>query len=182
MLWRSSLLHAVAPHCSPTNFRYHIHISYTPRWIRPTGYFAHDAALLERSSPVRRQLLGAQGDNSDPTANGGTQGLVASHYWFPSDFNKVPLKAWAEARLPSGSGPPAWGIVPLSGASWPNTIPKELEKMQWSWDEAKAFLKTVLHPGSPEYQKLDEGAGFRQMHLLRTISMVSMHARVITHM
>ena len=121
---------------------------------------------------MRRQLLGAQGDNSDPTANAGTQGLVASHYWFPSDFNKVPLKEWAEARLPSGSGPPAWGIVPLSGASWPNTIPKELEKMQWSWDEAKAFLKTVLHPGSPEYQKLDEGAGFRQMHLLRTRSMV----------
>ena len=56
MLWRSSLLHAVAPHLSRASRRYHIHISYTPRWVRPTGYEAHDPELLARSSPVRLEL------------------------------------------------------------------------------------------------------------------------------
>jgi hypothetical protein len=39
-----------------------------------------------------------------------------------------------------------------------------LEKGVLEWEEAKAFLKTVLHPGGPEYQQLDEGAGYRQAY------------------
>ena len=79
---------------SQESWRYHIHISYTPRWIRPTGYIQHEPELLTASSPIRRQLLGANGDNSDPLENNGSQGgdvgqSVAGQHWFPSDFEKV---------------------------------------------------------------------------------------------
>ena len=50
--------------------------------------------LLGKCSPIRRQLLGANGDNSDPLENNGSQGgdvgqSVAGQHWFPSDFEKV---------------------------------------------------------------------------------------------
>ena len=173
MLWRSSMLHAVAPHLSADSYRYHIHISYTPRWIRPTGYVAHDPQLLDASSPVRRQLLGANGDNSDALANTGAQGgghatrpavAVAGQHWFPSDWAKVPLKAWAESRA-DRSRPFAWGVS-SAGTSWPNTLPPPGGSTQVTTVTGEPasvmFLKTVLHPDSPEYQMLDEGAGYRQ--------------------
>ena len=70
LLWRSTLLHSVAPHHSTSNWRLHLMYSYVPRWFRPSyrGTFKHIAAdpgLLGRSSPIRRQLLGAMGDLSD---------------------------------------------------------------------------------------------------------------------
>ena len=70
LLWRSSLLHAVAPHLADSH-RYHLFVSYIPRWVRPShrGNFsteqhpnpALDRQLLSSCSPVRRQLLGAMG-------------------------------------------------------------------------------------------------------------------------
>ena len=58
------------------------------------GYIQHEPELLEASSPIRRQLLGANGDNSDPLENDGSQGgdvgqSVAGQHWFPSGFEKV---------------------------------------------------------------------------------------------
>ena len=81
-------------------------MSYTPRWVRPSGHLEQDAGLIARSSPVRRQLLGAMGNlghplGSDPVNN------PSSQYWFSDDWDTVPLKAWAEAR--AGGPPYDWG-------------------------------------------------------------------------
>ena len=92
---------------SQESWRYHIHISYTPRWIRPTGYIQHEPELLTASSPIRRQLLGANGDNSDPLENDGSQGgdigqSVAGQHWFPSDFEKVGCLLLTQRFSPAG--------------------------------------------------------------------------------
>ena len=63
MLWRPTLLHSVTPNLSETE-RKAIYVSYTPRWVRPSGHLEQDAELIARSSPVRRQLLGAMGNLS----------------------------------------------------------------------------------------------------------------------
>ena len=42
MMWRSCLLHGVAPNLAPS-VRKHLYIAYTPRWVRPT---APDATML----------------------------------------------------------------------------------------------------------------------------------------
>ncbi len=65
VLWRSSLLHAVSPHLSASP-RYHLYVSFIPRWVRPSfrGVFsteqypdpALNVELLQRCSPVQRQL------------------------------------------------------------------------------------------------------------------------------
>eukprot|EP01051_Picozoa_sp_SAG22_P006311 SAG22_NODE_407_length_10957_cov_5.081691_4_plen_453_part_00 len=98
LLWRSSLLHAVSPHLSASP-RYHLYFSFVPRWVRPSfrGVFstaafpdpAGNAGLLERCSPIQRQLLGAMGDLTPP---------ASSLYWFPQSEAQVPLKRWYEAR------------------------------------------------------------------------------------
>ena len=105
MLWRPTLLHSVTPNLSATE-RKAIYVSYTPRWVRPSGHLEQDAELIARSSPVRRQLLGAMGNlshplGSDPVNNPNSQ------YWFTDDWDTVPLKAWAEAR--AGGPPYDWG-------------------------------------------------------------------------
>ena len=66
MLWRPTLLHSVSPNLSATE-RKAIYVSYTPRWVRPSGHLEQDAELIARSSPVRRQLLGAMGE-PEPSA------------------------------------------------------------------------------------------------------------------
>ena len=85
MLWRPTLLHSVTPNLSETE-RKAIYVSYTPRWVRPSGHLEQDAELIARSSPVRRQLLGAMGDlshplGSDPVNNPNSQ------YWFTDDWD-----------------------------------------------------------------------------------------------
>ena len=77
------------------------------RWVRPSGYVEQDPELIARSSPIRRQLLGAIGDGSnllgkDPIGN------PSSQHWFTADWDSVPLKAWAEER--AGPGPYDWGL------------------------------------------------------------------------
>ena len=73
----------------------------------PTGYIQHEPELLEASSPIRRQLLGANGDNSDPLENDGSQGgdigqSVAGQHWFPSDFEKVGCLLLTQRFSPAG--------------------------------------------------------------------------------
>ncbi len=106
MLWRPTVMHSVTPNLSGS-FRKALYISYTPRWVRPSGYVEQDPELIARSSPIRRQLLGAIGDGSnlpgkDPIGN------PSSQHWFTADWDSVPLKAWAEER--AGPGPYDWGL------------------------------------------------------------------------
>ena len=105
MLWRPTLLHSVTPNLSATE-RKAIYVSYTPRWVRPSGHLEQDAELIARSSPVRRQLLGAMGNLSHPLGSDPVNS-PNSQYWFSDDWDTVPLKAWAEAR--AGGPPYDWG-------------------------------------------------------------------------
>ncbi len=106
MLWRPTTLHAVTPNLSKS-FRKAIYVSYIPRWVRPSCYMEQDPALLARSSPIRRQLLGAMGDLSHPLGKDPVSS-PSSQYWFSDDWENVPLKAWAEAQ--AGPGPHDWGL------------------------------------------------------------------------
>ena len=73
-------------------------------------------------------------------------------------LGQVPLKAWAEARAKPGEDF-AWGTSSRLGVSWPNTVVAELNAGRMAEEQRLAFLRTVLHPDGPEYQRLDEGAG-----------------------
>jgi ectoine hydroxylase-related dioxygenase (phytanoyl-CoA dioxygenase family) len=105
MLWRPTLMHGVTANLSKSA-RKAIYVSYTPRWVRPSGHIEQDPELIARSSPVRRQLLGGLGDLSDPLGKDPANS-PSSQYWFTDDWNSVPLKAWAEER--AGSEDCEWG-------------------------------------------------------------------------
>lgn len=60
-----------------------VFIGYSYRWIRPMDYLQMPAELLERCSPIQRQLLG--------------EAKTQMGYYLPTDED-VPLRAWAEAR------------------------------------------------------------------------------------
>ena len=104
LLWRPTLLHGVTPNIS-TSFRKVLYNGYGPRWMRPSGHIEQDPALIARSSPIRRQLLGAMGDLSDPLGKD-PAGSPSSQYWFTDNWNNLPLKAWAEKRSRSHD----WGL------------------------------------------------------------------------
>ena len=106
MLWRPTLLHSVTPNLS-RSFRKAIYISYGPRWIRPSGHVEQDRELIDRSSPIRRQLLGAMGDGSHPLGRNPLESPSSQH-WFSDDWESVPLKKWAEQQ--AGPGPHDWGL------------------------------------------------------------------------
>ena len=106
LLWRPTLLHGVTPNLSG-NFRKALYMSYSPRWIRPSGHLEQDPQLIARSTPIRRQLLGAMGNLSHPLGND-PEGSPSSQYWFTDDWDNVPLKAWAEERL--NGQEPGWGV------------------------------------------------------------------------
>ena len=106
MLWRPTTLHSVTPNLSKS-VRKAFYISYTPRWIRPSGFIEQDPELIARSSPIRRQLLGAMGHGGDPLGTDPANN-PSSQYWFTEDWDSVPLKAWAEEQ--AGEGPYEWGL------------------------------------------------------------------------
>jgi ectoine hydroxylase-related dioxygenase (phytanoyl-CoA dioxygenase family) len=96
VLWRTATWHCVGPNQSRQT-RKIMHVGYHHRWLRPTDYMEQDPALIARSSPIRRQLLGAlpSGDNplgDDPDFH------PSSQYWLTKNREDVPLRAWYEAR------------------------------------------------------------------------------------
>ena len=98
LLWRTALWHVVAPQLSQ-EVRKVFYVGYNYRWMRPTDYERQDPALLARSSPIRRQLLGAMATGSDPFAGSKDPAWEpASQHWIPRSWDDVPLKAWAEER------------------------------------------------------------------------------------
>jgi ectoine hydroxylase len=97
MLWRTQVWHCVTPNLS-NRVRKVFYTGYHYRWLRPTDYIQQDPELIARSSPIRRQLLGALAAGSNPLGkNPDTE--PSSQYWLTRNWDDVPLKAWAEARL-----------------------------------------------------------------------------------
>ena len=60
-----------------------------------------DSELVARSSPIRRQLLGALNGDGDPLG-GDPFWEPSSRYWLIKNWEDVPLKAWAEERAGNG--------------------------------------------------------------------------------
>jgi ectoine hydroxylase-related dioxygenase (phytanoyl-CoA dioxygenase family) len=103
LLWRTQVWHCVTPNLSNT-VRKVFYVGYHYRWLRPTDYLQQDPELIARSSPVRRQLLGALDPAGDPMGNDpGWE--PSSRYWLIKSWEDVPLKAWAEARSGATQAP-----------------------------------------------------------------------------
>jgi len=103
LLWRTQLWHCVTPNLS-NKVRKVFYVGYHYRWLRPTDYLQQDPALIARSSPIRRQLLGALGPDGDALGKDPAW-EPSSRYWLIKDWEDVPLKAWAEERSGSASRP-----------------------------------------------------------------------------
>lgn len=96
VVWRTAVWHCVGPNLSERT-RKIMHIGYHYRWLRPTDYISQDQALIERSGPVRKQLLGALASGGDPLGED-SQFHPSSQYWLTKNDEDVPLRAWAEER------------------------------------------------------------------------------------
>jgi ectoine hydroxylase-related dioxygenase (phytanoyl-CoA dioxygenase family) len=97
LLWRTQVWHCVTPNLSE-QVRKVFYVGYHYRWLRPTDYIQQDPQLLQRSSPIRRQLLGGLVAPGDPL--GDDPGWEpTSRYWIVRNEGDVPLKAWAEERF-----------------------------------------------------------------------------------
>lgn len=82
VLFEQRTWHAVGPNTSPYT-RKSLFFGYGYRWMRPMDYVTMPQELLERCSPIRRQLLG--------------DAKTTLGYILPQDED-VPLKAWWMAR------------------------------------------------------------------------------------
>ena len=96
VLWRTAVWHCVGPNFSRRT-RKIMHVGYHYRWLRPTDYISQDQALLERSSPIRQQLLGAL-PGSGHSLGEDPEIHPSSQFWITKDPDDVPLRAWAEAQ------------------------------------------------------------------------------------
>lgn len=97
VLWRTAVWHCVGPNLSRRT-RKIMHVGYHYRWLRPTDYIEQDPELIARSSPIRRQLLGALASGGHPLGNN-PDVHPSSQYWLTKNMDDVPLKAWAEERM-----------------------------------------------------------------------------------
>ena len=104
VLWRTAVWHCVGPNLSKRT-RKIMHVGYNYRWLRPTDYVTQDQALIDRSSPIRKQLLGALASGGDPL---GENSAIhpSSQYWLTKNAEDVPLRAWAEGLTESADDIP----------------------------------------------------------------------------
>jgi ectoine hydroxylase len=96
LLWRTQVWHCVTPNLSD-RVRKVFYVGYHYRWLRPTDYIQQDPELIARSSPIRRQLLGALDPTGDPLGNDPHWGPL-SRYWLIKNWDDLPLKKWADER------------------------------------------------------------------------------------
>ena len=96
VLWRTAVWHCVGPNLSRKT-RKIMHVGYHYRWLRPTEFVEQDPDLIKRSSPVRRQLLGALAPKGDPMGPE-PDFHPSSRYWLTENQDDVPLREWALAR------------------------------------------------------------------------------------
>jgi hypothetical protein len=90
------LWHCVTPNLS-NDVRKVFYAGYHYRWLRPTDYIQRDPALIARSSPIRRQLLGALDAPGDPLGSDPFW-EPSSRYWLIKNDDDAPLREWAEER------------------------------------------------------------------------------------
>lgn len=100
LVWRTAVWHCVSPNLS-NKIRKVMYYGYHHRWLRPTDYLQQDPALIERSSPIRRQLLGALATDDDPMGKD-PDWEPSSQHWLTRNWDNVPLKQWAEERQGQG--------------------------------------------------------------------------------
>ena len=98
VLWRTATWHCVGPNVSDKT-RKILHVGYHYRWLRPTDYIQQDPELIARSSPIRRQLLGALATGSNPLGND-PDFHPSSQYWLTQNWEDVPLRRWAKEQTP----------------------------------------------------------------------------------
>ena len=96
VLWRTAVWHCVGPNLSRKT-RKIMHVGYHYRWLRPTEFVEQDPDLIDRSLPVRRQLLGALAPDGDPMGPD-PDFHPSSRYWLTENQDDVPLREWALAR------------------------------------------------------------------------------------
>jgi ectoine hydroxylase-related dioxygenase (phytanoyl-CoA dioxygenase family) len=96
LLWRTQVWHCVTPNLS-NKVRKVFYVGYHYRWLRPTDYIQQSPELIARSSPIRRQLLGALDEAGDPLG-ADPAWEPSSRYWLIKSWDDVPLKQWAEER------------------------------------------------------------------------------------
>ena len=96
VLWRTAVWHCVGPNLSRKT-RKIMHVGYHYRWLRPTEFVEQDPDLIKRSSPVRRQLLGALAPGGDPMGPD-PDFHPSSRYWLTDDPDDTPLREWAQER------------------------------------------------------------------------------------
>ena len=96
VLWRTAVWHCVGPNLSRRT-RKIMHVGYHYRWLRPTDYISQDQSLIDRSSPIRKQLLGALASGGHPLGSD-PEIHPSSQYWLTMDQDDMPLRAWAEAQ------------------------------------------------------------------------------------
>lgn len=96
LVWRTAVWHCVSPNLSD-KVRKVMYYGYHYRWLRPTDYARQDPELIARSSPIRRQLLGALATDDDPMGRD-PEWEPSSQHWLTKNWDNVPLKAWAEER------------------------------------------------------------------------------------
>ncbi len=89
VIFQQRTWHAVGPNLSTTT-RKNIYMGYAYRWVKPLDFLAPDPALLERASPIQRQLLGEYA--SEMT------------FWLPKD-DEVPLRAWLKEHSATVEAP-----------------------------------------------------------------------------
>jgi ectoine hydroxylase len=94
LIWRTSLLHRVAPNCSGRT-RKCVYLAYQHRWLRPSDYVTAPADVLARCNPIQRQLLGALGEGMCELRDAEVE--PCSPYWTPRPQD-IPLEAWARDR------------------------------------------------------------------------------------
>ena len=96
VLWRTATWHCVGPNRSDKT-RKIMHVGYHYRWLRPTDFIDQDPELVARSSPIRRQLLGAVVSEGEPLGDD-PEFHPNSPYWIIRNPDEVPLRAWAEEQ------------------------------------------------------------------------------------
>ena len=96
VLWRTATWHCVGPNRSDKT-RKIMHVGYHYRWLRPTDFIDQDPELVARSSPIRRQLLGAVVSDGEPLGDD-PEFHPNSPYWIIRNPDEVPLRAWAEEQ------------------------------------------------------------------------------------
>ena len=105
--------HGVSPNLSNSE-RIHLYFGYGPRWMRQSGITdisAQDPDLIANSSPIVRQLLGGMGDGTHPLGKN-HETTPTSQHWFIDDWEKVPLRTWAEEQAEQAKPGKAydWGL------------------------------------------------------------------------